>query len=115
MNYGCSKDLRKDKRQEKWKKQRKKRGFDDTELWSLDQSLAMHILPRLKAFRKTPHGWPGFCETQEKWNEILDHMIFAFDFAATGKQYPVDTTEEEWERAQKGLRLFAECYFDLWN
>jgi len=81
--------------------QRRKRGFDDSELWSLDDTIIRFTLPRLKAFRNLhngsgPMGYPaGLAEdfgiykaddvgnvTQEqndkaynKWLEILDKMI----------------------------------------
>lgn len=40
--YGLAfdEDIKEDVRQKKWKKQRKKRGFDDTELWNLDRTIA---------------------------------------------------------------------------
>jgi len=40
----------KDSRSKQWKKERKTRGFDDTELWSLGDTIVEFILPRLKAF-----------------------------------------------------------------
>jgi hypothetical protein len=40
--------IRKTKRNTKFFWQRCRRGFDDSEAWSLDQSLARVILPRLK-------------------------------------------------------------------
>jgi hypothetical protein len=52
--YGSAfdKDLKKDKRQPKWKKQRGSAGFDDTELWSLDVTLLLFLYPRLKKLVK---------------------------------------------------------------
>ena len=34
----------------KWFIQRRRRGFDDRELWSLDHTIARYVYPRLKAF-----------------------------------------------------------------
>ena len=77
--------------------QRRTRGFDDPELWSLDNTLAEYILPRLKAFREGGLlGIPAsFCnnvhihlddeahdEELEKWKAVIDKMIFAFEYAA---------------------------------
>ena len=39
-----------DKREPEWKAQRLTRGFDDTEMWSLDCTIAEFIAPRLKVF-----------------------------------------------------------------
>lgn len=38
--------------QNKWKLERKLRGFDTTELWNLDATIAEFILPRLIAFKE---------------------------------------------------------------
>ena len=67
-----------DERTEDYRNQRIERGFDNSELWSLDATIAKFILPRLKAFRECHCGYPGNL-SDEKWNEILDKMIIAFD------------------------------------
>ena len=36
----------------KWFIQRRRRGFDDRELWSLDHTIAKYVYPRLKVFNK---------------------------------------------------------------
>ena len=36
----------------KWFIQRRRRGFDDRELWSLDYTIAKYVYPRLKVFNK---------------------------------------------------------------
>ena len=36
----------------KWFIQRRRRGFDDRELWSLDYTIARYVYPRLKVFNK---------------------------------------------------------------
>ena len=79
--------------------QRRIRGFDDSELWSLDQTILEFILPRLKRFRALRKvGWPGPCaiydlsyeeyekltgpaqlaldeKSHHEWNKMLDRMI----------------------------------------
>lgn len=51
--YGCVDSLPKDdKRLKLFKEQRKTRGFDDTELWSLDCAVFKFLKPRLKALIK---------------------------------------------------------------
>lgn len=67
-----------DERAAEYRKQRIERGFDNSELWSLDATIAKFILPRLKVFRENHCGYPGQL-TDDKWNEILDDMIVAFD------------------------------------
>ena len=45
------------KAQKRWKLERKSRGFDNTELWNLDATIAEFTLPRLIAFKEMDrHG-----------------------------------------------------------
>jgi hypothetical protein len=93
------------------------RGFSDDELWSLDYSLAKHILPRLKRFKKFDAGRPGCFETREEWDEVLDKMIFAFEDAVTYWDSKEETKGERIQRenrAREGLKLFAKYYHALW-
>lgn len=63
----------------------------DRDIFELFPRLAEIILPKLKTFRKKTYAHPGdFVDDenykgsvgggQEKWNEYLDEMIFAFEF-----------------------------------
>lgn len=49
-------------------------------------------------------------EAGEKWLQILDEMIFAFECYT--RQESVDAQEEA--RANEGMKLFARFYGDLW-
>ena len=98
-----------DERQKKWKKQRKRRGFDDTELWSLDCTIVAFILPRLKVFRKKIGSYP--CElTFPAWKEILDKMITAFELYKIS--FP---NNDEAAKIQEGLDLFRKYFHHLWT
>jgi len=92
--------------------QRRIRGFDDSELWSLDHSLAKLILPRLKYFRNYAPGFPGCLSSEKEWEEILDKMIAAFEFAASEDYWTYET--EPHEKFHEGLKLFEEYYSSLW-
>jgi hypothetical protein len=70
-----------------FKKQRIMRGFDDTELWNLDYTMAKYILPRLIEFRKVMNGYPATIETFEEYAEIVDKMIYAFDHIVNTNEY----------------------------
>ncbi len=104
--------------------QRRIRGFDDSELWSLDNSLAEYILPRLIAFKEyNTHGCASefFDEDNKedecmKWKEVVDKMIFAFKHA-TNDYYIADIEENKKadEKAQEGFELFGKYYADLWD
>jgi hypothetical protein len=51
---GCANDIAliDSPKQKLWKKQRKDRGFDDTEIWNLDTSMFLWLYPRLEAILK---------------------------------------------------------------
>ena len=70
-----------DKRYARHLKQLKTNGFSDAETWGLDSVIAEFILPRLIRFRELHIDFPGGWEdvTFEKWNSMLDEMIFAFE------------------------------------
>lgn len=93
--------------------QRCTRGWDNSELWSLDHSLAKHILPRLKEFQRCHAGCPMGSSTEE-WNDILQKMIVGFEYYASGECWG-DYNFEKAEAAQHGLELFAKWYGNLWS
>lgn len=110
-NYGYSKDMPDDIRSEEWKKQREERGFDSTELWNLDSTIASFIAPRLKAFNENTHSSPGNLPLED-WKEILNEMILTFEYLSGDDKFDIskphpDTTE--------GLQLFAQYFNSLWN
>ena len=96
-----------------WKKQRLERGFDDSECWNLDCTFGMFIVPRLKVLRRNHNGYPDELGSGEKWDKVLDEMIWAFDMAS--KHFEYDWTEEDVKRIKKGLKLFAKFYLHLWD
>lgn len=99
-----------DNRQNKWKKQRKKRGFDDTELWNLDVTIAQFILPRMKAFVKDKKKNISY---GKRYFKELDKIIAAFTILSDDMR--LIPSDEENAVIQKGLKLFANHYRGLWN
>ena len=89
------------------------RGWDDSETWNLEATLARHIVPRLKRFKELNNGYPQEL-TPEAWNEILDEMIFALEFRARDTEEQLDASTEEHTRVQKGLELFGKYWGNLW-
>ena len=104
--------LEKLKRKIKFFFQRRLRGFDDSEIWSLDQDLAKHILPRLKRYKEVNGGHPQEL-SWEQWMDILDEMIQTFEFLASDAKYDC-FDKSKWKEINKGLHLFAKYYSDLW-
>jgi len=92
--------------------QRVTRGWDDSETWNLDRSLAKLILPRLKRYKEISIAFPADL-TEVQWNEYLDKMIFSFEFSAS-KHGDYSGSDDEYEKYQEGLDLFAEYYTMLW-
>jgi hypothetical protein len=102
----------KDKREKKYSKQRKKRGFDDSETWSLTDTICHFTIPRLKRFKQVNNGYPAYL-TEESWNEVLDKIILAFELTSRDEGAR-DWNEEEHKQLEEGLDLFRKHFFDLW-
>jgi hypothetical protein len=78
------------------------KGWNDSDLWSLDHTVAVYMLPRLKRFKEILHGHPNFYtdpanpteeenfeDGMKKWKEIIDKMIYAFE----GVAFRIDNLE----------------------
>jgi hypothetical protein len=92
--------------------QRLFRGWDDSETWALDGSLAKLILPRLKRFKELNICFPQEF-TEGEWDVVLDKMVFAFEWSASEKKYDwIDA--DEFKKVEEGLALFSKHYFSLW-
>ena len=103
----------------KWFWQRLTRGFDDTELWNLDNTIAEFVLPRLKAFRNYTKGFPVEFNSLEEWQEAIDKMIFFFENIIDDEWFwKTEHTKEELLELEKKmhecLELFCKNYSHLW-
>lgn len=73
--------------------QRLRYGASDHECWNLNVTLAKYCLKKLRYYRKMkkeslPMENPGDpLITLEVWNDILDKMIYAFDFIVDEEKY----------------------------
>lgn len=63
----------------KWFIQRRKRGFDDRELWSLDNSLCEWLAPRVKALRLSEKGGYPFAIMSKKHQKSPDLITSKVD------------------------------------
>jgi len=102
----------------KYANQLKTDGFSDTETWSLSDVICEFILPRLIRFKEINNGFPQGT-TSEKWDEILDQMIFAFDLSLHWEDEKYDNLSEEekktnWMKYEIGMDLFRRYFRDLW-
>ena len=102
---------------EMYKQQRFEQGFDDTETWHMDRTIALFIIPRLKKFIELNNGIPTG-ETVESYNEKLNFIISAFEnYYATNKYYDsVDDAERKQltDDVKKAVEYLSELWFELW-
>jgi len=117
----------------------------DYDVWNLDHTLAMIILPCLKKLKEIKHGAPnvedqdvpaeirkdqGIQETVpdpsatddnffERWDYVLDKMILAMEFIVEGKHMDFSDDIEEHEKTLKqvkeGTYLFGKYFNSLWD
>ena len=113
-------------RRKKMKKFKKKYGFEYSDIWNFDHTLATFILPRLAYFRDIHHGFPcngadidenGKIANEEEiakeYQKKLDIMVEGF-YLYLSKGYHSRTEEEEktWKLAKQYL---AEEWEGLWD
>ncbi len=98
----------KDPRRNLYRQQRKERGFDNSELWSLDMTIIEFTLPRLKAFRDYTKSFPidDDIKSFQDWQLIIDKMIYGME------KYIDDTWDTE---AVEGIDLFLKYFRHLWS
>ena len=142
--YNCTINLFLDRRERKVKIH-----IDRWDTWSMDHTLAHIILPMLKQLKATTHGAPWVAVADvpkelrptkkqlmdyqkdgttdpkffERWNWVLDEMIYAFDCKANKDdvymRFDIKTQREamdvEQERISNGFRLFGRYYENLWD
>lgn len=103
-------------RQARWFAQRRKRGFDDTELWSLDFTIAKFIEPRLRAFIDQFQARSVPCDMEQKdWLEKLEKMHRAFHLIVKEDCKMMLPDSPESKEVEEGLDLFREYFFHLWD
>lgn len=93
-----------DNREEEFSKQRLERGFDESEGWALDCTIANFILPRLKAFK---HMY------NDKEDNICDNIINALELIVRNEGNRIWTKKER-IIVKKGLRVLADYFLNLW-
>lgn len=115
VNFSLGKED--DKREPEWKAQRLTRGFDDTEMWSLDCTIAKFIAPRLRVFLEQAErieDHPGNVTFQE-WKGILEQMIEGFEIYPDHFNWSEEESDANWKKVNKALSLFHKWFFNLWN
>lgn len=59
--------------------QRRTRGWDDSETWNLDVTMARFLGPRLRRLKELQRGHPTGI-TEEEWNTILDKILWSLEY-----------------------------------
>lgn len=110
--------------------QRRTRGWDDSETWSMDYSLSKVIVKKLRIYQEINHinSFGPFEMTSKEWEDKISEMIWGFQWFADGKQYTytpptIDEREtfknngviDEAERAHDAIELFTKHYKHLWK
>ena len=114
--------------------------IDNFDIWNLDHTLSCIIHPALIRLKETKQGYPQLFEDGmvtphywdrqlhfdfideeveekyllNKWNDIMDKMIYSFGVIKNDGLFE-KYDEEEWNRIQEGLDLFAKHYTSLWD
>lgn len=99
-----------DKREEQFKKQRMERGFDDSETWSLRDTIANFIIPRLEIYQELDK------QATVREQVLLDKIelfLQAMKLTARDNGTTIYTDEEE-EILRDGLKAFPEIFMSLW-
>lgn len=116
--YGCVLNLPSDDpRLKLFQEQRLNRGFDESETWSLDCTIAKFIAPRLKHYheidcklRDPNHP----CWSEEEKIEIRKYQNEIFELVHYFENYKIDPIKEYREYSEKILNLFAKHFMGLW-
>ena len=116
-NFSIAEEVYKDvpERLDHFKKQREENGFDDTETWHLDKTLALFLIPRLERFIQVNNGYPGG-ETEESFNEKLNFILKSFKEYYNGEndEVSLELEKERLINANKAVAILGEIWFDLW-
>ena len=128
------KKLKRGVRRDEWTRLMKNHSpIDISEVWNLEVYTAKYVSPRLKKLIKIlkenevapailadgvePKGLKTLTSPVDEckiWQQMLDDMLFAFEYYADKYTRDLTATDEDKERVKKGLRLFAEWYDYLW-
>jgi len=134
----------------KWIDNKRKRKvkvhIDNYDTWSMDHTLALIITPMLKQLKSTNHGcpitlpedvphigkgeendWGTDSKAEERWNWIMDEMIWAFEQVETDTDhddqpylnddgtYDIEERNKYEDRINNGFILFGKYFRNLWD
>ena len=96
------------------------RGYTDSDVWGYSIANARRQVLILTQFKDNKAGYPDGM-TEKKWNKILDEIIDGFqsvidrdEYLFTSKDYKKELRYFD-KRWKKGMALYVEYYFNLWD
>lgn len=99
---------KKDDREINYSKQRIERGFDDSETWSLDGTIAKFIVPRLERFLEI-----NPCKESEEFKKDCNLFLNSMKYYKN-HQIPNYLESEEYKLFKEGLEAFPRIFNGLW-
>jgi hypothetical protein len=99
-----------DHREPEFKEQRIKRGFDDSETWSLRDTIALFIIPRLERYEEIAKDF--LIRNPEMVNDFND-FLQAMKLISRDDGICIFTKEEEIQ-VNKGIDAFPKLFMSLW-
>ena len=114
-------------------------GYNETDPWNVAWYIARKALPPLKHMRNNFHGtsirhhknekddtvteltgvFPGpdvETLTEQEWRDVLDDIIFAFEYQIKSDHIDFDPDDKKaLQRQKRGLKLFSIYYDNLWD
>ena len=101
------------KMDKKSRKQRGRRGWADSDAWSLDTYVSRVLSELLIHLRDTTHSYPAGL-TEDGWSEILTEMAQGFDRWASRWDNDDDGTEA-YDDVRRSLHLLRKWFDNLWD
>ena len=99
-----------DKREKEFIKQRLSLGWDESELWSLKDTIANFIIPRLKRYQEVANK---VLKRDQNLVNNIDKFLLAMELTSRDEGLALYTEEEE-KQLQEGLDKFPEIFLSLW-
>ena len=99
-----------DKREFQFAKERVKRGFDESETWSLCNTIVCFALPRMKAYRDIVIEVNKDGKQQAN---MLDKIIEAFELVKKDDTLTLHS-EKGQKKYKEGMKLFSENFLRFW-
>ncbi len=88
------------------------RGFDDSDLWNLDETIIKFLIPRLEAFRELKSRESNCELKKEQQIKDLSKIINAL-YVYSMNSYGMDPSDKQ--KVDEGLQLFAKILPELWD